>query len=211
MHEVGRVANKVATVWIADNDSNSNTPIMSVTATAPLAKESDSVPGAFTVSRDRSTNADLTVNFTLSGTAGNGVDYTSVSNSLTIPAGAWSAPLVVAPFIDGLRESNETACVTLTVEGSYRVLPSAASACLTILDSGPPRFDLSNDQWGMTTNGFRLAVTGLSGHGPVVLYASSDMVIWEAVLTNPPVMGSVTLLDNTATNAPERYYRLLER
>jgi len=62
----------------------------------------------FTVSRDRGTNIPLTVYYSLSGTASNGVDYRELDGSVTIPAGAWSARVVVDPIDDRRVEGVET-------------------------------------------------------------------------------------------------------
>ncbi len=48
------------------------------------------------------------VPFTIGGTATNGVDYTAIPNSVTIPAGQTSASLTIVPLLDGIPEGPET-------------------------------------------------------------------------------------------------------
>src|SRR5262249_2243048 len=71
-----------ATVTIADNE-----PEVSITANDPNAAETVSPaspnPGQFTVTRTGDTTADLVVNYTVSGTATNGVDYATLSRTVT--------------------------------------------------------------------------------------------------------------------------------
>src|SRR6185503_14192376 len=97
-----------ATATIADNDGGpAQKPLVSVVLTDLIASESGPDSGTFTVSRTGSTASALTVNYSLSGTAINGVDYQQLSGSVTIPAGADSAPVVVRPVDDTLFEVGE--------------------------------------------------------------------------------------------------------
>jgi alpha-tubulin suppressor-like RCC1 family protein len=71
----------------------------------------------------------------------------------------------------------------------------------------PLRFDVS----AMTNGGFNLGLSGLTGHGNIVIHASSNLVNWEPILTNPPVVGSLQFLDTGVTNQPYRFYRAIEQ
>lgn len=90
----------------------------------------------YTITRNCCTEEDLTVNFSLSGTAINGTDYevTSPSTSITIPAGATSAEVLINPTTDVLVEGDET--IILTIESGTGYTPSATnnSATTTIED-----------------------------------------------------------------------------
>src|SRR3954453_9509604 len=81
---------------VADNPSNSTVPVVSVNASDPVAFRGLS-SGAFLLHRD-GTNGDLAVNILLSGTAANGVDYTTIPGTVTIPAGFFSVRLAVNPL-----------------------------------------------------------------------------------------------------------------
>jgi hypothetical protein len=63
----------------------------------------------------------------------------------------------------------------------------------------------------MTPQGFRLKLDGLSGHGPVLLSASTNLLHWRPILTNPPVVGTLQAIDMNATNLPLQFYRALEQ
>ena len=100
-----------ATLTIADDDK----PVVSIVATDAVAAEAGLDTGTFTVSRDGTTTAPLTVNYAVGGTAINGMDYQLLSGSLTISAGQASGTIVVTPIDDSLFEGNETVIVKLIV------------------------------------------------------------------------------------------------
>ncbi|HEY5227161.1 MAG TPA: hypothetical protein VIJ19_01405, partial [Opitutaceae bacterium] len=54
-------------------------------------------PGAFTVTRTGDTSQALTVNYAVSGTAQNGIDYQGLPGSVTLPAYVASVPVAVLP------------------------------------------------------------------------------------------------------------------
>jgi gliding motility-associated-like protein len=56
------------------------------------------------------------INYTIGGNATNGIDYTTLPASITIPAGQSSASITIHPLFDGVAEGNEF--VTLTVQTS---------------------------------------------------------------------------------------------
>jgi hypothetical protein len=73
-----------------------------------------------------------------------------------------------------------------------------------------PQFAASPTGLQWTSNGFAMQVGGLSGHGLIVLYVSTNLVDWQPILTNAPVTGSLPFLDLAATNQNSRFYRVVE-
>lgn len=61
-----------------------------------------------------------------------------------------------------------------------------------------------------TPQGLRLQVDGARGVNPVILYASTNLVDWQLIYTNPPSLGSACFLDSAATNQPKRFYRAMQ-
>ncbi|EKD52328.1 MAG: Polymorphic membrane protein [uncultured bacterium] len=57
--------------------------------------------------------ADVTVPYSVSGTATNGADYTITSQPVTIPAGQTSATITITILSDSIVEGNETVVVTM--------------------------------------------------------------------------------------------------
>jgi len=62
-----------------------------------------------------------------------------------------------------------------------------------------------------TTNGLVWELDRLSGHGVAIIYASTNMVDWIPILTNPPQVGSFQFWDASVTNKSARFYRALEQ
>jgi hypothetical protein len=88
----------------------------------------------FAVVCPNGTNATpLTVNYTVSGSATEGVDYAALPGSITIPPGVLAANIFVTPLGDYLTTNQVTVTVALTASPNY-VLTNLASATATILD-----------------------------------------------------------------------------
>lgn len=90
----------------------------------PPSMAENSSGGQFYLSRTGSTTAALTVNYTLSGTAVSGVDYTGASGSAVIPAGASGVDIQISPVNDAVAEGSETVTLTLA-PGAYSRTPGA--------------------------------------------------------------------------------------
>lgn len=160
-----------ATALIRDNDSGGERVMVSNYNTS--AAEGGST-GTFYFSRAGTTGA-LTVNYTLSGTATNGTDYSSLSGSVVIPDGEQGVNVVVTPTDDATAEGTETVIATVASGTGYSV-DVPASATIEIAD---------NDASSVTV-GFQAATMQTSeqpgGLGeyrdiPVVLSASSASTI----------------------------------
>ncbi len=95
---------------ITDND----------TATISLAKLLDGVEsntptdGVFRVTQSAVSSTNTVVNYTISGTAVAGTDYTTLTGSVTILAGQTTADITVAVLNDAILEGTEAVSVTLT-------------------------------------------------------------------------------------------------
>jgi hypothetical protein len=63
----------------------------------------------------------------------------------------------------------------------------------------------------MTTNGFSMQLSGLNGTGPVVIYASTNLLNWMPIFTNPAFTGTIPYIDSAATNFLQRFYKATEQ
>ena len=100
-------------------------------------------PGQFNVLRYGATTSPLTVHYTVSGTAANGVDYTMLPGTVTIPAGQTNATIMVTPTgaIPGLTQSI---ILTLAADSAYVVLlPNSATMSLVGNGDTTPVFALA--------------------------------------------------------------------
>jgi alpha-tubulin suppressor-like RCC1 family protein len=59
--------------------------------------------------------------------------------------------------------------------------------------------------------GFAMQMGQLSGHGNIVIMASTNLVDWVPIFTNAPVTGSLLYCDPEATNQPFRFYKAVEQ
>jgi hypothetical protein len=124
--------NRTQTMWIRDDE----VPTVTVAASDAAAAE-PSDPGTFTLTASAAPAANLTVNYTMGGTAANGVDFTTLGGTATIPAGLTSVAVTVAPIDDILGEGAETAVLTLASGTGYNV-GTTASATVTIAANDTP-------------------------------------------------------------------------
>jgi hypothetical protein len=92
--------------------------------------------GYFRFTRSGSTANDVTVNYTLAGTATSGTDYTALSGSVTIPSGQSFADADVTALADNLVEGSETIIATISSDSAYTV-GTPSTATLNITDDPP--------------------------------------------------------------------------
>ena len=145
----------IATVKIADNDVPTS-PTILVAATNPNATEFEvsplflpfflPPPGMFRIIRTGDATSAVTVNYTVGGTATNGVDYYNLTGTATIAAGASFAEIQVNPIDDTIVEGNEDVILTLTAAPTGYAL-GTATAKVTLVDNdfAPPRTDFNGD------------------------------------------------------------------
>ncbi|KAA2240329.1 T9SS type B sorting domain-containing protein [Chitinophaga agrisoli] len=118
----------------ADAQSAPADRVLSVTKTADAAEPS--AGGNFVISLPAGINAtaNITVNYSITGTAINGLDYTTPSGIAVIPVGQQSVSLPVTATDDQIIEGTETVILTVTsgTNGSAPFTPSATNASATL-------------------------------------------------------------------------------
>jgi len=131
----------VATTGSDGTFSSSRTqPDVFVAATLPNASENGTV-GQFTLTRAAgadgygNTNSALTVGYKVSGTALNGVDYTTLSGAVTFAPGQNTATISVSPLADALSEPTESVVVTLTNSPDYIAIGNAVTIWISDLNT----------------------------------------------------------------------------
>ena len=149
-----------ATVNITDNDL----PTVTVVAGDANASESGSNSGSFTVSRTGPTTNALSVSYALTGTAGNGTDYSALSTTVVIPVGQQSTTIPVVPANDGFMEPTETVILTVSANALYNVgSPSAATVNITDNDLPTVNVNATDDsaaEAGLATGTFTITRGG---------------------------------------------------
>ena len=121
-----------AVVSIVDNDVGG---ALSFTLTGFSVREQDPV-ALITVARTVGKAGGVTFDFTTeNGSAEDGSDYTSVTETVTFAAGASSVVIEVPILNDGLDETNETVHLTISNPDGGATLGERNTATLTIVDN----------------------------------------------------------------------------
>jgi hypothetical protein len=68
-----------------------------------------------------------------------------------------------------------------------------------------------NGGLGYSPQGFNLLLNGLTGHGPITIFSSSNLVNWQPIFTNPATIGSIQFLDTNAVASPFQFYKAMEQ
>lgn len=148
------------------------------------ANETGLVPGGVVVSRAAADPWPLTVNYTISGTAGSEGATWVAPTPVTIPAGSASATLPVVPLLDQSVTQDVTITVTLDA-GNYEI-PSTASAALTLFNVVAPA---GKKTWvapadGLASDGANWLPAGAPTSSDEILFDgqySSANCYWDAV------------------------------
>lgn len=92
--------------------------------------------GAFRIHRTGDTRSPLEVNFTLGGSAANGVDYQVITSPVAIAAGASSVDVPVVPIDDTEPEPDEDLVLTLSPSPEYTIGSPGAATVILADDDG---------------------------------------------------------------------------
>jgi len=120
-----------ATVTIAENDV---LPTVSIVATQATATETGTT-GVVTLTRTGSLTSALVVSFTLTGTAANGTDYTTLPLTVTIAAGQATGTVTLKPIDRNIVGGSKTAIFTLAANSAYTIDSTKKAATVTIADN----------------------------------------------------------------------------
>ncbi len=127
-------ANVTNTLTITDDDTAGATPTVQVAEATSEAAESDGTV-TVTVQLSSETDHEVSIPFSVGGTATSGTDYTtSTTSPLVIAAGETSGTVTINVVDDGAPESGETIVVTLgTPTGA--TLGTQSTQIITIVDN----------------------------------------------------------------------------
>jgi hypothetical protein len=115
-------------------------PTVNITRPDPgIAYETGPTPLSFTFTRVGSTAGSLNIIFTISGSAVNGTDYTTITSPATITDGNSTITKTVTPVDDPTDDDNETVTLTISADAAYTIgSPSVATITIEDNDSPPP-------------------------------------------------------------------------
>lgn len=152
------VSGASATATISDDDTPTGLPVATIAATDASASETGPDNGAFTISVDPAPASDLTVRYSVSGTATNGEDYAPLTGRIVIPAGSFSAPVSIAVQVDDRLEPAESVILTLEASSSYEIgsAPAGRTASVKLIEK----------DWQSTTPKISVSATDPSASEP---------------------------------------------
>ena len=113
----------------------SKAPTVDVQATTAKVTEGSGKDGIFTLTLSAAQGHELTIKYTLSGTATNGVDYKLLTETSQIKAGAKTVEIKIVPKGDLEGAAKKTVTLTLAAGTDYTV--GNAGAAQVKIDKGP--------------------------------------------------------------------------
>ncbi len=185
-------------------------PTVLVVALDPCAAEESSDTATFLIMRTGPANAALTVQYALGGTALNGVDYEALPGVVTIPPGAWFAPVTVIPHDDFLVEGAESVVITLQQPPQWPppyivTWPNIAFAEIADNDLGPtnqpPHVSLIRPPHGAIFAAYDdipLAARAFDTDGRVMTVEFFAGSLSLGIVTNRPVLAAPEVLLDTS-------------
>jgi subtilisin-like proprotein convertase family protein len=97
------------------------------------------VNASFSFSLDQPQSQDYQINYTIAGSATNGIDYHHIDNTIMIPAGQTNAVVIIDPILDGFPEGQETVMLIYRPE----ICAPYDTVFLYIDDAQPIEFSLT--------------------------------------------------------------------
>jgi hypothetical protein len=140
-----------------------------------------------------------TTNFAVEATGAPTLLYQWQFNNTNL-AGATNSAVVLADV-----QASNAGPYRVVLSNSYGAVTSSA-ALLGVTGvpvsffSGPGGLQFSNGQ-------FLFSLTGLTGQGAVEIDASTNLIQWIPIFTNPSAYGTARIIDSNADNYPRRFYR----
>jgi hypothetical protein len=186
---------------------------------SPTSSTSNYVSGAntatFLVHRDSYTNTDLTVYYSIGGTAFNGEDYATLPGVVTIPAGRSYALIIIYPLddTDSSYRLYDTVVLSLLVPptasnspAAYRIgSPQQAGAIIleeNFLPIPQPVIRSLDD------SSLHVSLPATNGMN-FCLQISTDLLNWLPVCTNTVLKGSAQFVDPSGTGGTGLFYRIV--
>jgi hypothetical protein len=208
-------------------------PVINIYATDPVAVEGTNYPNwyspnstasnyvsgantaTFLVRRDGSTNTDLTVYYSIGGTAINGEDYETLPGSVVIPAGKTYALITIYPLDDSDSDYRYYDTVVLSLiapptaynsPATYTIgSPQQAGAIILEENFLPIPQPVIH---AMEDSSLHISLPATNGMN-YSLQISTDMVNWLPISTNTVLKGSAQFVDPSGTSASSLYYRIV--
>ncbi len=184
------------------SQATTNSPALTAAASSSVASRLDLSPGTITFTRAGSTSSALTINYSLGGTAIQGVDYQALS-SVVIPAGAAAANLTITPVLSTNLVATKSVVLTLNASSGYSI-QSPGTATVTLIGNSV------KSSLALGTSGANLAWPSTIGKVYRVSYKTNltDSAWTAASAEITATSTSTSWMDSSARNFPQRFYSI---
>lgn len=166
------VANQQVSVQTLDDEQ----VIASITR-IEHAEENQQTSGIFRISLTEAPLAAADITYIVSGTAINGVDYSTLSGTITVGAGQTSIDLPVNVIDDDFDETSETVIVSLT-GGDVEVDAAASTTSLLIIDNDVSSILVDRTALSLSEDGtsetFNVTLSSQPDGNVIVLLTATD-------------------------------------
>jgi Ca2+-binding RTX toxin-like protein len=182
--------------------TNDDFPSITLAVSPSSVTEDGTTNLVYTFTRSGVTTNPLTVNYSISGTATNGTDYTSIPTSVTFAAGSSTATVTVDPTADTIVESNETVILTLAAGTGYTVgTPNAATGTINNDDTSVTLAvsPASVTEDGTTNLVYTFTRSGSTTNPLTVNYTLGGTATLNTDYTRTGTTNTVTFAANSAT------------
>jgi len=174
----------LSTIFFTNLNLVAANPVVSVTASPPSVNENSGTGMVYTFSLSTTSTSNLTVNFSVGGSATFGSDYSqsgavsfnASAGTVTIPNGSNTASITLTATGDATLEANETIQLTLTAGSGY-VAGSPGSASSTINNDDTlavtPIVAVTGVNHSTTTDGFSFVALQDIAAGTIVYFTEN--------------------------------------
>jgi alpha-L-rhamnosidase len=135
--------------------------------------------------------------------------------AVTIPVNVTATVYVPQAGLTNMTITVDGTHVTGTLTNGYLAVSGIGSGAHNIerVLVPPPPFRFASDSVNlhMAANGFKMQISGQDGTSQVVVYASTNLLDWIPIFTNPAFIGTVPIIDPAATNFSKRFYKATEQ
>jgi uncharacterized repeat protein (TIGR03803 family) len=138
-----------------------------------------------------------------SATIENGSTFQWLFNGQPLTNGSLVANMQTISLRLPAAQSSNAGSYDVIVSNSYGAVTSA-TATLSILGE-PVSFNTHSLLY--SSGYFNLQINGLTGQGQVVIDASTNLIQWTPIFTNPSGFGAISFTDSNAASFPYRFYR----
>ena len=196
-------------------------PSVSIAVSPASVSEDGATNLTFTVTRSLNLTSPTVVNITTTGTATAGTDYSGAVATVTIPAGATTATIVINPNVDGTVEPDETVTLTVAAGTGYTVgVPASATGTIlnddvpsatisvspaAVAEDGAPNliFTVTLNQAAFTATSINFTIGGTATNGTDYATIASPLVIpagnTTGTITVNPTADATIEADETVT------------